>query len=983
MQKTFSRVISIQSRARNNSSKIALSIISLTACCALLIGQKASAVAHDSHEFKLQPRVNVWGITGSSTIGRGQIAVPFYGDQNKVLLGLVEGSIAAHDGVWYAGMGLAYRHVITDRIYGGYLIADYNRSLRSSGFLVINPGLEMLGENWDFNANAYIPLHNTKQRYTTVKWGEEFGINDYVQHVGHSGYDRYMQRQDFEVALRGVDFKVGRRIPLPYFNFDKAKIYLVGYYFSAPSVGEVRGVSAKLTYEINEYASVELTHTYDNYNHHRTLLGMRVALGGYGKEEQREFGIKSRLLDPVERDGYGATIVPIRQVVGRPEVIDAKPRLRYDNLWFISANGAPRSDGVVISNSNGVHNDVPLQQGDGTYEHPFTSFSPATLNHIAAYSNTGNVGVITKYPMLYFAPGVYSLAKFSGVGGLEYKLQLPTGWGIYGRNVDYTRRANGGERPTLIGGIDLAPSENEVDGGNNRLDSIVLRETGDSTGRGEGMLSIFNARNIELDNVKIGADSFAAGGYYAGMYIENSSVSLHDVDIRGYNDNAHETFACGICASNSIINFAGGVNNVSAINSRDEQSAVGISVVDHSIVNFQDGISNIDATSFAQGSHFSPAAYAIFADQVSTINFNGGTTNAIAADYASGVSPKAMVFGLFADNGSSINFHGGTNTVVGRAEIPQGSTGEYFMVDAVAAEVDDNSVINFYGGRNTLSAMSLSNGVFATAASIGMVINNSSMLNFAGGINTVNVSSWSRGTRPRADSLGMLVQNESVINFQNGDNAINSKAEFITVSDEAARASSKELEITPSTINDDDYGARARGVEAYNEATINFTGGINRISSRSCGDRSKTTQAMFYESFGITAYGANVNFTGGRNEISAISVVSDGAVAASAKAYGIAAYVANINFTNAAAGGNNTINVGVVDAGGGEGSRVGIDSTVYGFFADADSSLAVDGVEIKPEYLDSVSRFIAIAHLPGQYTHTGKIVWEGKKIIPW
>jgi len=982
--------------------KIIFSIILLATFCTCSVGLATPMTVASTiplPEFKLRPRISVWGITGNNTIGQSQILVPLslYSNHTKTLIGLLEGSAIIHSNTWLAGTGLIHRQIINDRIYGGYLIVDYNRSAKNNGFWIINSGLEIMGGNWDFNLNAYFPLNSSKQNYQITKWGEDFGITNYIEYTGHKSYDRQLQLQHSESVTNGVDFKIGRRIP--YSNISNTKIYFGGYHFQAKDADKINGITTKLIHEINQYTAFEITHTYDNYNRHRTWCSMRITLGGYSKQEQQIFGIASRLLDPIDH-GYGTTTTPIKQITGTIKVIDDKRHLRYDNIWFINNKNSDHHNQQHDHKNNGGIS------GDGTYEHPLnnlsnfdsTSSNTTTLDYIIANSN---VGAITKHPMLYFAPGNYNLASFTDNDKQGSKLQLPTGWEIHGRSADYKHRADGDERPILVGNIELSPStlkndknykkenklvdrsSNEPIGGNNVLDSITLCATKinneNSNEQIPAILSIINARNVELNNIKIGNNNPTTNKHNVGLYLENAEAQLRDVAIHSYNNSKHQGSSYGVFATNSTINFVDGINNINAIDSGNNATATGIAAFDHSIINFRNGNNNINAISSSFGFPLDPASYGIIVRDFSQVNFQNGITNVSATSNVTGVSPTATTIGISANYNAIINFRGGENNITSNATIANDATGEHSMANAVTLEINNNSAVDFHGGNNTINAISFATGITTSAESIGAIAIDNSTINFSGGINIINTSSLAAGTSSRANSVGVKANDYSAINFQQGKNTINNYAKFTAIS---------------SNNNSGNYSSRTVGVGLFNEGTVNFIGGTNNINSFSTGDANQTTPAATasHEAFGLNTYGANVNFKGGINNFSVISAInSENNI--KANAYGIAAYSSNLNFDNK---NTHNLNIGVINKNKiscannicnssnitATNNTVAIDKIAHGIYADQETHLRIETSEISPAQLTELLNYTNITRIPNQYTGGNKITWD-VSFTPW
>lgn len=404
--------------------KLSLSVVSFMACLGFA-GQSALAASPvttqsltpsqltNLQEFKLHPRLNVWGFTGNSTLVDGQFLMPVYGDQTRALYVAAEGNYVKNDSSWLGGLGAGYRQIVDNRIYGGYALVDSLHTPHNE-FTILKPGLEMLSNVWDVNVNGYLSL-DSKKKIGQGGWaGDDFGDYGFTRPTGHDYYDHFIQQ--YEEAGRGFDVEVARVIP----HFEDVKLHVGVYHFDASNSGSTTGVGTRLTYDINKYAGVELADTYDNTKHNQFLVGVRFALGDYSKEEKQKFGIATRLLDPIGHD-----IVLTNSTLFR-NYVDKGERKEHDNVWYFKK-------GYVSGNAKGTG----TQQGAGTAENPYIGFTPGNYGAI-----NPNIGVIDKYPLMYFAPGTYNFIGFSS-RGIDDRFNLPNGWGMYGKNDNYTAPAIG------------------------------------------------------------------------------------------------------------------------------------------------------------------------------------------------------------------------------------------------------------------------------------------------------------------------------------------------------------------------------------------------------------------------------------------------------------------------------------------------------------------------------------------------------------
>lgn len=668
---------------------------------------ETSQLKNNIKPFKLQPRVSVWGFSGDNTLAAGQAMVPIYGDQSRSLYIAAESSYADKDRNWMFGTGLGYRQVVADRIWGGYTLLDYFYS-QENVFPVINPGVEMLGNLWSLSANGYFPIHAQRKKGKLGWAGDDFANYSYGRPTGHDFYDHKLQQ--YEEIGRGFDVQIGRVIPY----IENAKLYLGGYHFDTPSCGAINGISSKLTYALNKYSSIELKDSYDNFNHNQLLVGVRFSLGDYSSEEKQLYGIATRLTDPIEHviSSSGLTIMK--------KFIDQGEQKEHDNVWYFKPTPP---DAATVNPTT----------GDGTYENPFVGFTPSNYDAISPH-----IGVIDQDPLMYFAPGSYSFSGFYS-RDINDRFNLPNGWGMYGRTGDYKAPAQGQARATFLGGLDTDYSEDTNSGQKaTTIDSISIKNYStpspsaneEDEGYGYAALYANNASNLILKNTNLEA-------YGYGITTINSVLNFDG----GFNtvtaiaNNASKTnVSYGIYARSSTVNFNGGVNTiVSVADNPDNKTNKGYGVnAISSTVNFNGGINTINASSINTGEDESAVyAYGILANN-SLINFNEGvnTVNSSAIDECLNKS-DSFSYGINIDN-STVNFNHGINTInsTGSKTDKLYAYGIYSKSDN-SPNVSHKSTINFNNGINTINA-----DVYSTAASKAYGIysdgdNNSLTVNFA------------------------------------------------------------------------------------------------------------------------------------------------------------------------------------------------------------------------------------------------------------
>lgn len=575
------------------SNKLSLSVVSLLSCLGL-VGQIALAAPvatqplapsqlNNLQEFKLQPRFSVWGFTGDTTLAEGLFLAPVYGDQTRALYLTAEGNYVKNDSSWLGGAGLGYRQIVNNHIWGGYALADYV-STPHNGFTVINPGLEMLGNVWDINVNGYIPLDNKKKLGKAGWAGDAFGDYEYTRPTGHDYYDHYIQQ--YEEPGRGFDFEVARVIP----RFEDAKLHLGFYHFDTSDSGSTNGIEARLTYDLNQYSGIEIEDNYDNTKHNQFLIGVRFTLGDYSKEEKKQYGLASRLMDPIENDHVvlnSSGVIPVKKYEDQGE------KKEFDNVWYFKPK---------LSGSQGNLNAV---EGDGTAEKPFEGFTPDNFKAIDP-----NLGTINKYPLMYFTKGDYTFDGFDS-RGIDYRFHLPNGWGMYGKTDDYTAPITAGEKAKFYGGVDILDSNEPT-----TLNSIAIINS-----RGEGpenaALYIRNSSNVIIQNTdiinttsatigpKLSTD-FTMTSY--GIYVTNGKVAFEKLNESTSGEN----------------NIVGEVT--AAV---DAEAAYGIYADAASAVEFEGGKTTVKGETLATANSES---FGIYAGNDSTIKFSNPATEKVTVD---------------------------------------------------------------------------------------------------------------------------------------------------------------------------------------------------------------------------------------------------------------------------------------------------------------------------------------------------------------
>ncbi len=171
------------------------------------------------------------------TLGEADIFQPLWQNGETLLFANVRGRFDDHDSrEGNAGLGL--RHMLSSGwnvgVYGYY---DRRRTDYDNYFNQATFGGELLGRDWDFRGNVYLPFGERVKVMDSLNTAEISGASV----VFHGGEER---------ALRGFDGEIGWRVPIFDVESDKVlRLYAGGYRFDDDVVKAVAGprLRAELT----------------------------------------------------------------------------------------------------------------------------------------------------------------------------------------------------------------------------------------------------------------------------------------------------------------------------------------------------------------------------------------------------------------------------------------------------------------------------------------------------------------------------------------------------------------------------------------------------------------------------------------------------------------------------------------------------------------------------------------------------------------
>lgn len=641
------------------------------------------------------PHVYLSGYGGTNLLGDVDVLLPLYIKTDRDFYIYGAGSYAGaeesdQNNSWSAVFGTGYRQMVTSnddkkRIYGLYLLGSYDYSSYGNEFWVINPGVESLGERWDFRMNIYMPVgdHN----FSYQDFASNHGDDSHVDAHDHETDDMLVTY--YENVGYGADAEAGGRL----FSISHMPVkgYIDGYYYHVDNDNmtsdlqdiestEIFGVGGRVTFQPTRYLTLELKDVYDNERKNLFELGAKVYLNGF-------------------RDGVGETSIHVDDQNLQDRLFE---NIEHNFGTIDSSATSFVNQGNTDNSSDNPIVPIEVDQvffsadvengGDGTAENPYpaSDLDQTTINE--SYAAWDDVQFV--------------LASGSESAYEPGSIELYDGTSIVGKNSDYSALAEGSDRPTIYGSLTLD--------GDNTLDSIILLN--DNSSASVGITVESNAKKVLIDNITIGSTYYDSKiSYSTGIDVKsNAQVTINNSEINSYVDDftndgvdsiGINAYHADVTVSNSTINALFRSNG-----SEWENSSIGINayastlnlekttVLAYNTEGFACGLA-IDGGSanITGGSILAETVQAHPGDDAfeiagvlgtdTTINVNGGAqVGALLSGMEYGDTASAYSYGIYVQGNSTL--------VVNSAGV---SSTLYDGIDAVGIYVGDGSTLELSG----------------------------------------------------------------------------------------------------------------------------------------------------------------------------------------------------------------------------------------------------------------------------------------------
>ena len=722
-----------------------------------LVGIPAAAVAEEPKKWG--PHADVTLKAGNErVIGDIDLFLPL-GQGANTLLFLDLRAQADTDSSQEGNLGLGIRRIIDDQaIVGGYAFYDRRETPRDNSFDQVTVGAEVLTENWDARVNGYISEGGRKSTGKVITPGTP-GTGA----VGLVGTDVVVlpggpriSREGFEQAFDGIDFEVGRKLPVkvPFVGEHEIRGYAGGFHYFADNVDSITGPRARVEMRFEEPFGWKGSHfelgaeaRYDDVRHTDVFVEgrLRIPIGkvaSRGANTSTLSAVEKRMTNRVRRDPdiVTDTETQVTEVAAPPTPISDPGTGQSLNVFFVDNAGG----------------------GDCTQTSPCkvvtaqakTDYGVADI--IVPLSQTGTI----------LSDIALNAARQQVVGGGDAgatTLNLPSGDDIGLTGLGARSTVQGTVTladQAIIRGFDIIPASPGIAGAN--VQNVVIDDVNIRGGEhgiqlsGASTATVTNTSIFDPTNAAVKLDNFTGTFDYSGGRIQ-STTGGEAVDVNTATDGAQVAFSAV-----DIQNALARVIDISNTEAGTQVSFTGGGITDTGAgigLNGVNGQVNLDSPTTLSGSAgidiLGGAGTFTFTDTDITnptgtaLNVNGGSSQAnfgtassiaqnqnrtsvnVSNGHSGGVDFDG---GIAATNGDGLQFNeadgnyrfDGTTTLNGGdagIDILNDSSGTFTFADTTvtdpsgpALNVDDGRANVTFGGSsglrqgNNTSAVSVQNG---------------------------------------------------------------------------------------------------------------------------------------------------------------------------------------------------------------------------------------------------------------------------------
>jgi len=340
-------------------------------------------------------------------------------------------------------LGYRFLNEAGDRLLGTYLAYD-NRNTGSTSFNQIGAGIESLGDDWDFRANAYIPVGKSNTLLSQSTTGTfAFSKNNLLLDLA----------QQYQTALTGFDTEIGTKL-FPLGDDGAVRLYGGTYYYSGDGIPGFLGVRGKIIARLSENLATGLSLQNDSQFGTRLVFNISVNLSPDTPTSNPQNSILPRIAESADRQysiavqsrNVNTTVTATNPQTGNPWVF------RHVKL------GSSGGDGTFENPSGTVAAGVALAQAN-------------EIVYVQAGTNPGTPGFTVPNQVQVLSTGLVQKINTSQLGTIQLPL---SGTGVMPTVTGTVTLASNGSNQTLSGfTITNTPGSPGIVGTNNTNATIV------------------------------------------------------------------------------------------------------------------------------------------------------------------------------------------------------------------------------------------------------------------------------------------------------------------------------------------------------------------------------------------------------------------------------------------------------------------------------------------------------------------------------
>lgn len=494
-----------------------------TLISALLASVAMTSVGRAAEAPKWQPHIDLEGKIGSDrNLGEADFFLPLAQNADSLLFANLRTRMDG-DGGFEGNAGLGVRRMLDGGWnLGAYGYFDRRRSDNGNYFNQVTLGGELLGSDWDFRVNGYVPVGTRKRTVAGLSAADFTGGGIFV-------------RLGQEQSMGGADAEVGFRLPVFDEESGKAlRLYGGGYHFTgdgaAPNITGPRG-RLELTFDQTPYLwegsrltlGGELQHDDPRGTQGFLSARLRIPLQIFGGAAPSSMTAQERrMADPVVRD------VDVVTQAGAFGPREAAGLANGNPLVVLDASGMSGADMQTALTAAGANSTVVLK-GD------FDTSVPTTLQAGQTVMGKGDLAVKTAsgYQLSVQTPGASITMTPPGFGaGTRAIIVMANDSALIGMTLNSSDSAGAGVNYRGINAIGVS---NVLIANNILRQDLSVSPTSSSSGIG-----VENSTNVIIRGNDVRTTNSNSNA--AGLVVLDSSVQVKDNIFSGQGSDAAHSF---------------------------------------------------------------------------------------------------------------------------------------------------------------------------------------------------------------------------------------------------------------------------------------------------------------------------------------------------------------------------------------------------------------------------------------------------------